>query len=522
MSGLFVRCTELGALPPSQGLQLADVKRFEVHLQRPSGDGALRQLSLRAETGDKSASDVLILACELVAGNEMEVRRVGNRPVILEEGDDARKLWVNDRVRPGTVLTLQLDRHPPVRFSLDLVEVPPTGLNAAVPSSDWRELPVRDRAAPARWRIPDLAATLEEPVAAAGAAWKKVATYFGKYKTAAWMILPYGAFGISGYYLYRQNAESLEEAEARNASLEAQVSQLGDALQASLASEASCRNENVDLAVELQSPTAQSRSRAARALALADTRSRASKVVGAVFSDPRVVSRDERAAAAAVDAIAQRLNEDPGLPPRTLDPCLEWTAALAQDLPTYVLTWGAYDVAVCPPGYALTVEGVPHSGRWGLSPRFLADFQPAVPSAVDAADADARMAWTLARGVREIRATVLGAATGGRPPVLPSQADLWALTLADAYNRLPQRADGAVDATAAECVTELMADLQTGPNPPEVGAPVLPDLLAVVKGDALATPSTLACPWAPDGWSASAERALRAVVRAATLPKASP
>ena len=132
------------------------------------------------------------------------------------------------------------------------------------------------------------------------------------------------------------------------------------------------------------------------------------------------------------------------------------------------------------------------TGRWDSS-RVAKEFgaaDPALGEASEAAEiqdlnADPRMndrwsAYTLASGVRSIQSAILGAKTAGRPPVAPSQSQLWSLALWHAYNSMPSTAGGTLDSTAVECVEGLIDDLVAQTESAQPGEPIIPDMVQVI------------------------------------------
>ena len=208
--------------------------------------------------------------------------------------------------------------------------------------------------------------------------------------------------------------------------------------------------------------------------------------------------------------------------------CLAYDRLLGGDLAEYVLVWHPDPAPskVCSANYEANLLGRNTMGRWGLSVRAARDFgSDIVASPLDTTGAvrdprtDQRWAAAvLTSGVRQFQEALLGFDPLGRPPVAPSQSQLWALTLWSAFNEMPDEAEGVLDKPPTECVSDLLQEIKVNAPPAPPGEPLLPDLVSVALGEVEILPSaTIECPWREQSIRNGAAAALRAVATLAEI-----
>lgn len=515
-----VRCSEIEHLPSQEQRTLQVGERFDIVylLDPPTSRSPLRRVVMRQARGDwprpSEPSRLYLLRCELVDDPPLSFRVVEvstANPVASRADDRSFRLGIEDRIVSGQPLSFRSSAQEEVRFSLDVDLSTSRGLNAGVGGADWRRSPAQDIVAFEGWLVPDVSETLSVPIAAVkdrlAKAWKAVVAQ----RTTIYLLMPYAIYLGSGIILYKLGSRDKEEAEARATALQAELDGARQALLAISATESSCQETRGELANRLQDATAAAEAAAARALDLAGTLERVGSKGGAWVSGKELLALDAAWASATTTAVARTILSTPSRPEAaTLKPCLDQLEATTGRVPTYVLTWSSDDNLLCPDAFTGTLGGVARAGRWALNARDANDFGPAnLQTTGDPLQNDRWSAYTLANGVGEMRDAILQAEVGGRPPVAPSQADLWALTLLDAYTQLPSLASGALDDPGSTCVSRLMGQLAGADKDAAVGEPVLPDLLSVAKGAALeGVQPDAGCPWMPTSFAASAKRAL--------------
>lgn len=543
MSRYDVRCQEQEHLPALLRLRVNAGERFDLLLLQDPATvrSPLRRLVLRPVYGDPSAvaaqpvqapedlgRRVRVLRCMVEERPSLGFRVVEHSetfPVESREGEQAFRLGTDDVITPGQSLVVGAGAQGDLRFALSAELGTNRGLNAGVGGSDWRRSPAQDLVVYPGWITPDVKATLDGPVKAAKAKLAALAKAASAYRTSAYLVLPYAVFLVSGGVLYSMSTRDEKAAEARAEALQVQLDAANQALAAVTSTAQTCEDDRGDLALRLNDKTEAAQAAASKALDLGATEERVGLSGAAWAKLPALVALDAKLQATTTDAVAaQILDADAPLDLDDIQPCLDQTEATAGSAPEYLLLWSPDEDLLCPDSFTGSIQGVPRAGRWALSARVARDFGPALmdPVGDDPLDELANDRWSsyaLANGERALREAILNAEVRGRPPVAPSQADLWALALLDAYSQLPSQASGANDETGAACVSRLMTQVDQATAAPELGAPVLPDLLSVAGGAALpGVQPDAGCPWVSGGFQAGAKRALLAVARQGRVP----
>lgn len=340
------------------------------------------------------------------------------------------------------------------------------------------------------------------------------------------------AGAVLGYTAYAQY-QGKKEAEARQAELQDHLALAEAAQAASVESQMACLDDRQALVAELGRQEEARRLRAEHALGLALTRQAALELGGLRMGSPAVRKLDQLLEPTLVASVEARLALADPL--ADVAPCLAQDAVLGSDLPRYLLLWQSDPTVTCPVGYEAEDGGVRRAGRWGVSDRLAAEFGAAAHAGAgssaealaevldDPRTEDRWSAFAVAAAYRHALEAILGTRRTERPPALPAQAHLWALTFLDAYNRLPPPAGGAIDATLDTCVERVLAELAETAQPAAPGTALLPDLTAVAGGAVKLRPTpTPGCAWAPDAFPTAAVAALHAVARLATAPGEGP
>jgi hypothetical protein len=325
------------------------------------------------------------------------------------------------------------------------------------------------------------------------------------------------------YSAYNRN-KAAEAAEEEVVNLEESQENLEKARSNALDNEMACLAERQALASRLKDIDEKKRLLASQALAYSFTQSMAVENGGSRMMAKDVLSFDKQFQETLESAVVVAMDSvrvDPG----EMSFCMEQDSVLGMDLPKYILTWHPDVELVCPLQYSVIDSGINRMGSWGLSSRVAKEFGAQNLSEGGAAASvqlgeqlgDPRMAarWsasTLAIGLRKTQFTLLTMDTGSRPPVSPSQAHIWSLTLWDAYNRLPSPASGVMDKPIEYCVEELVNAMIASPEPAVPGSPLLPDVTLIASGEKKinVTPSP-SCPWPADVFEKSANSAIQAV-----------
>jgi len=314
-----------------------------------------------------------------------------------------------------------------------------------------------------------------------------------------------------------------QEATERADEAEDQLALAQAAQAASLQAQAECFAARQSLVEQLADEAAAKGLSAERALSASLSVEQAIAVGGTRYADDDVAAWDDRLRPRLVTALRPLLG---GKADSTA--CLRQKSALGRDLPVWLLTWHPDPAGVCVEDYRMEEGTVDTVGPFGLSRRIARAFGDGGADATAVTDEtlsglvgdprrDARWsAFTLARAYREAFEALVDGMPTDRPITAPSQAQLWTLGLLHAYNQLPSPADGALDQPLAVCIERLVDERLTQEGSALAGQPVMPDLVALVSGEAtLEVTPTGGCQWTTEGVLAGLDGALRAVARLA-------
>lgn len=331
---------------------------------------------------------------------------------------------------------------------------------------------------------------------------------------------------LAGAYISYTQYQRAEAQTERADTVTTALERAEAAQQASLATELACLDQRKELVAELGQVEARRGLAAEMALGFALSNTIAVQYGGDRLAEPRLLQADGLLNPTLVDEVVERLQA----PATTTEPCEAQSTALSTDLPPYLLFYHPDPALTCPIDYAVVDEGVDRAGRFGLSKRIAREFRRAGDESTGAPVGtleellgDPRLedrwaAYTLATAYRETSSLLLTGVRTERPPVLPSQAQVWGLTLLDAYNQLPSTPGGALDASMETCIQRLLTHRVDTAPPAAPGDPVLPDITSVARGEEVfAAPPTPGCPWPRDVMATSAATALNTVSRLAAV-----
>ncbi len=440
-----VRLSEERGRPEDATLELRQGEPLLIYLLPPRAN--LRRTLLRVGNPEKLSETPPLPGCQYLLriaaeGHGGSLRDIG-LGVLVERPGEARDERLEQKavLRSGDRLRVTTgDTELYLRLTFDLREQ--ARVEQAVGA--WRtreEGPTFDLAREV-WALPSAWEGLSDPMRGLQRGARRLGARLGLGPAALGLLA--GALGLlvaAGVGLWAQ-ARAVDAAEARARAAEAGQVSADQARQAASGSEAVCLEDRTRLAGELGDQKEAARAALSAWLGLGAARAQALRIGG-----PRLAEVPDRGEALVDDLLAM----DPPMAPagEEAKACLEYTAELGPDLPNYVLAWHPTHKLVCPEGYDETVDGVHWKGRWGLSDRVVAVLGDGGEG--DPRDSDPRAAAMLGRGVREVLNAILTTPTE-RPPVIPSQAQLWALELFEAYNRLPMEPEGVRMAGPGECV----------------------------------------------------------------------
>lgn len=526
---LTLQCFEPQARPSRVAVRLEAGEAFTVHLlQDTLGESTsqLRGTVLRRADDAPPPGSMLLLEAELRPGRPNEpyvirARKVGSRINLeLIRPDVRSRVGNNTEWKSGTRLEAALPDLSTVLFTLEVAAEVAQGARATAGAGRLKRADQVESAMQAAfWIVPSAAATLADPKA-------RIMTWIAMRAKSAGIspalfspMLFMGGIGIGLGFLAFSQYRTAKAAEERAVKAEEGQAAAEAGRDAALVAEAACVEERKDLASALDNQDKTRELQAEVALAGPLAQSVAVELGGARMGTPEALEFDKVAlenARALVATEMAKLRD----PPSDVERCLGMAEILGQDLPQYVLLWHPDPALVCPKDYAAVDAGVDRAGGWGISKRAAQVFG-APDGAPDGAEEprtnDRWSAHTLATGLRALEAALLAADTGQRPPVAPGQSQLWALALWDAYNRMPDPADGVMNEPPEVCVADLVAEVAAASPPAAPGQPVLPDISAVALGQPLKLSPTAGCPWPSDGLNTGAQAAFRAVAHLGNL-----
>ncbi len=524
---LIVQCFEPHVRPSQVSLSLAPTDEFAVYLMLDTMEKEHRGLRAtilrRGEEAAPEDAMMLFVVATTADGSGMRVRRVNRKVTIdLLRPDKRSRVSTGTELRSGSRFEVTHWDMRSITFSLQFAADVDQGGRSSVAGIGSR--PAAAGIGSQLWLVPAATAILSAPKARVVQSIQKAAKKIGLSPGVVMLfftaLVPIVVTLVWGVVQSRKAARAQEQAEETQEQLDA--AQAG--LDAALDAEAECVDQRRGVVAELEDLEQQRRLQAEIALASPLAMTVAIEHGGSRMATDDVLALDGPYLEGLHEQVVFEMQKLRGAPEEA-ERCLGYDAVLGQDLPPYVLLWHPDPKLVCPPEYAVIDNGVDRAGSWGLSARATAAFsggQP-IPEGGDEAGADLRIndRWSshiLAAGYRAVMVALLSAETEHRPPVPPSQSQLWALALWDAYNRMPSPAEGVMDLSAEECVEELVLQLAASSDAAVPGQPVLPDITAVVLGDTEPVVSpTAGCPWPTDSLTVGAAAAVRAVSHHANL-----
>lgn len=519
---LTLQCFEPQARPSRVALSVEAGELFTVHLLQDTpanSAGELRATVLRRSREAPPPRSQPLLEAEVRdarPGDPKVVRARGIGPGVKLEiiRPDVRSLAaVGAEWRSGTRLEATMDDLSTYVFTLEVAAEVTQGARAAVGAGRLRRAEqVEDAMQAAFWIVPTAAAVLADPSARIKGWVARQAKRFGISPALFSPILFMSGIGIGLGFVAYQQYDKAQQAEEKAAKAEDKALAAEAGRDAALVAENACVEERKDLANALGDQDTKRALQAEIAMAAPLSQSVAVEMGGARMGTDDALAFDQQATTTAKKQVAVEMAKLKDAPANA-ERCLGLAEILGQDLPQYVLLWHPDPDLVCPDNYAAVDNGVDRVGSWGISKRAAAVFGSADGAPAGATDGRANDRWsahTLATGLRAFESAVLTADTGPRPPVAPGQAQLWALALWDAYNRMPDPADGVLNDAPEKCLADLVAEVAATTPPAAPGQPVLPDITAVALGQPLQVSPTAGCPWPSGSVVLGARSALRA------------
>lgn len=526
---LTLQCFEPQARPTRVAIRVEAGEIFSVLLlQEPPSEasGVLRQTVLRHADEAPPPGAIVLLEAEIreTRPGEPRVLRARKVPpgVKLEViRPDVRSLaTMGSEWRSGTRLEGSIDDLSSVVFTLEVQAEASQGARAGIGSGRLRRADqVEGAMGSIFWVVPTAIATLADPKARIMGWVAATAKRAGISPALFSPLLFMSGIGLGlGFVAYSQYSKA-QEAEEKAAMAEEKALAAEAGRDAALVAESACIAERQELATALDDQDTIRALQAEVAMAAPLSQSVAVEMGGARMGTAEALTFDQQAIDNARKHIATemaRLRD----PPANTERCLGLAEILGQDLPQYVLLWHPDPELVCPASYAVVDAGVDRMGAWGLSKRATAVFGS--PDGAPGGGADPRTndrwsAHTMATGLRAFENALLAADTGPRPPVAPGQAQLWSLALWDAYNRMPDPADGVMNEPPEACIANLVAEIAAASPPAAPGQPVMPDIVAVALGQPLQVSPTAGCPWPSGSLNTGAKSAFRAVAHLGNL-----
>ena len=490
-----LRCTvmrHMGKSPPPKGLLILEA---EIRRKRPNEAPTFRMLTI---------------------GRQVNIEWVRQ--------DGRSRVTPGNEFKSGSRYEVTLPDMRTVIFSLEVAVEVKQGASATSGGRAAGKDDGSQGVAAGLWMVPAVATVLENPL---GQAKGQVLQRLSKMGISPALLSPTIISVIfmagAGFFAYLQY-NGAQDAKGQLAEMEVQLKGAEAGRNAALIAEEACVQERESIAKALDNVHEARKLNAEVALAVPLAQALAVEVGGAKMATEDALAYDTVAVGNVHKLIVAEMGKKR---PPLGDPerCLNQIAALGQDLPLYVLMWHPDMEFLCPENYSDADGAVARAGPWGLSTRIAAEFgsphdTTGAASGFGDAPEDPRMnhRWSghaVGVGLRDIVTTLLEADTGERPPVSPGQVNLWALALWDAYNRLASPADGAMDKTANECITELLDQVVKAQGPAKPGQPVLPDLSRFVMGEGFSITPNSHCPWPSDGLETGAKAAVEAVTRLA-------
>ena len=534
---LTIISTEQDARPGTVSLTIDDGSGFSVYAVPDDLDSAqdLRTTILRPLGAFPPHGANLILRVKIQPG------RPGSLPVFQVIGvgryvdlhwlrpDVRSKVTANSEVRSGARLEVTLANHRRIIFTLE-IDSDTVVDSRRLAGGGTRKSRVLPQSKGALWLVPTAWSVFTDQQQWVMQQLRAVAKRLGlgprAIQVLTIVLLFIVAAGIAYYLQWKATKDAEEQAVAA-----VDARELAEAARkASLMAEMNCLSQRGELVAQLGDIDEKRKLMAEQALLISHARGVALEAGGTRMGTQEVLAFDNDGIDSLHDQVVYTMAGFQGVPSEAHH-CLAQEEVLGVDLPPYVLLWHSNPEIVCPIEYASVAGGVTLLGRWGLSSRAAQEFgtldpalgTPAEEGAVSDLMLDPRMndrwsAYTVAAGVRAIQSALLGAQTGSRPPVAPSQSQLWSLGLWHAYNTMPSTAGGTLDKPATECVTDLVYDLVAATESAQPGEPILPDIVAISLEEQTWVPRpTPGCPWPSDSLLEGANAAVRAAAHLANV-----
>jgi hypothetical protein len=358
-------------------------------------------------------------------------------PLDLLRADSRARVAMGTDLRTGARFELTLLDRRTVSFSLHFSADATRGSRALVGSGGTRGRAAASTTRTALWLLPSLWQIWTDPLdEVQDWARAKLVTFGLSTSMLVLLMTVWVPIAAGGWFAWGQRTAVVDAKASAEAAL-GSASAANAGRDAALEAEATCMSQRTDLARALGDTLAEREARVDAALEASAARAFALELGGARLATPELARVEEDSLGRIRERLVKELGDSPPLPEEALR-CTAANAALEKDLPAWVLLWHPDARVVCPLDFDSEAGGVHQRGSWGLSDRILRQFGP--PSA----EGDARLVDRLAanmftKGLRAVRAAILAAPTGERPPVAPAELHLWTVTLWDAYNRMPSR-----------------------------------------------------------------------------------
>ena len=530
----LIRCLEPGTRPASIDLNVDEHEVIGLYVLSDAMEQAtdLRSTILRRQGEHPTHGAILVMEFNVVIGrsgeHQLQVRDLG-KFVDIEylRGEAHSQLSSNALLPADTKIEVLLQNQRRIRFSLLLEAQGARDARAALAGSSASRAKQLASASGALWIVPGAWRLLTDLVNSLAEALKSVGKRMGLSAQALSTMATFLSFalvaGFAWYQQYRATQAATELADQAQRSMvlaeaSAAVSHEGELL---------CLESRQALVDQLGDEAARQALRVDEALEATKAQGVAVRLGEERMRDKQLLDRDSRWLTLLKNHLVRETAELPS-PPIDAHGCLAYERLLGNDLPRYALLWhpDPDPSKVCSPKYDTNQLGRNIKGRWGLSSRSSREFGADIVADVGETFAKQRdprtdQRWSaavLTSGIRRIQEGLLSFDTLGRPPVAPSQSQLWSLALWSAYNEMPDTADGVLDKPAIDCVTDLLQQKKVSAPPAEPGQPLLPDLVAVALGEVEFEASpTAQCPWREESIRNGAAAALRSVATLAVI-----
>lgn len=529
---MIIQCHEPQGRPSEMTLRVEAGESFCVYVLADAIDGEseLRATVLRRADALPPAGALLLLELSTTVGaSGLRVARAGTEATVdLLRTDLRSRLGVGMSVRAGSRLEAVLPNQRRISFLIQTDSGAVAETSATVGAGGTRSSAALAASRGAMWLLPtawalltDMSDVIIRSVVNFGRR-LGISTRTMVYATTLWF------FTIGAAVAFYTQSQAMDAAVADVASGQEALARESSARELALSGEMSCLAERGVMAAALADVAASLAVRADAALGLTAARGVAVTIGGTRMAADDLRPFDDLQAKSLTDEVARlSLQLDPV--GGRAEGCLAHSPVLGTDLPRYALLWHPSEDLVCPADYRAVQDGATLAGRWGISDRVAATHGAADAPLEGALDdtlgerADLRVndrwsAAALASALRTIQDSLLRYDGGGRPPVAPSESQVWALAFFAAYNSMPAQADGTLDVWTGVCVSQVLDDALANSPPASPGEPILPDLVRVANQElVVAARPTPGCPWQADALARGAQSALRAAARLITV-----